>query len=244
MRNEKQSHRTWAGALAALLLLSGLAGADECVNPGGTGGCWSSIQAAINAASPGDTITVEAGFYNERLQITKSLTFVGAQEGVDPTPAGARTTSSAESIVDIAGLSLVNPNVAIEIPSGVTDVTMDGFTLVGSPISHWADECNVRAWNGDVGFANNIFDGYMGILYKGPGSLTATTNHFAVNKAAIICQPSGINALEVTGNVFALGSNPSTDTQALYMTGLQTGNVSYNVADGFTGRCVGGSNHQ
>src|SRR5438034_7527730 len=31
-----------------------------CVNPAGSGGCFSSIQAAVNAANPGDTINVAA----------------------------------------------------------------------------------------------------------------------------------------------------------------------------------------
>ena len=32
--------------------------ATLCVNQGGTGGCYSTISAAISAVSPGDTITI------------------------------------------------------------------------------------------------------------------------------------------------------------------------------------------
>jgi hypothetical protein len=80
--------------LALVAVLAGLAlglgsvptaqAATLCVNPGGTGGCYSSIQAAINAASSGDTIDVEAGTYVQggtQLLINKSIT-VRAKPGL------------------------------------------------------------------------------------------------------------------------------------------------------------------
>src|SRR6266404_5875185 len=75
-----------AVAIAAALVTLGAGAAQaatSCVNPGGTGGCYSSIQAAINAASPGDTITVAAGTYNESVTIDKTLNLLGAQAGID-----------------------------------------------------------------------------------------------------------------------------------------------------------------
>jgi len=72
-----------------------------------------SIQAAIDAASDGDTIEVQAGTYSPANTITidKSLTILGPQAGVDPRPSqgSTRTPGSAnEAIVDGSIHSLGN----------------------------------------------------------------------------------------------------------------------------------------
>jgi pectin methylesterase-like acyl-CoA thioesterase len=60
----------------------------------GTSAGYSTIQAAVNAATPGDTIRVCAGTYPEGpgpLTVNKTLTLLGAQNGVGITrdrPAG------------------------------------------------------------------------------------------------------------------------------------------------------------
>jgi hypothetical protein len=68
--------------LGAVALVPGVAGAapNFCVNPGGTGGCLSSIQAAVDASKPGTIITVEAGTYAETVVAANPtrLTIVGA----------------------------------------------------------------------------------------------------------------------------------------------------------------------
>ncbi|HEY0977552.1 MAG TPA: right-handed parallel beta-helix repeat-containing protein, partial [Flavobacteriales bacterium] len=73
---------------------------------------YCTIQAAVNAASPGQTIQIPGAVYNERVTIDKSLTLVGASEtGV---------------IVDGTGLGIGS---GITINSGVTNVSISGLTV-------------------------------------------------------------------------------------------------------------------
>ena len=88
---------TICAVVAFVLTLSGLARAGT-------------IQAAIDAASPGDTINVATGTYNEDVTVNKSLTLNGAQAGVD-----ARGRSTSES--EIVGV--------VKVTSAATNVVFD-----------------------------------------------------------------------------------------------------------------------
>lgn len=95
--------------------------------PPGTGcgplAAYTTIQAAINAASAGDTIRVCPGIYPEGpgpLTVNKPLTLLGAQAGVD-----ARTRSGPESVVsDPQGTSV-----------SASGVVLDGFTFQDSAVA-------------------------------------------------------------------------------------------------------------
>ena len=50
----------------------------RCVNPGGTDGCYASIQTAINASAYGDSIHVWAGTYLEHIILTDGVSIYGA----------------------------------------------------------------------------------------------------------------------------------------------------------------------
>jgi hypothetical protein len=80
-----------------------------------------SIQAAEIAAIPGDTIKVCPGTYTENVLVTKSLTFLGAQAGKDGRT--DRNNLAKESILN-------NPDGGFT-GVAVSDVTIDGFTILG-----------------------------------------------------------------------------------------------------------------
>jgi len=84
-----------------------------CVNPGGTGGCFTSINAAIAATFPGGLVRVAPGTYKEDVIIGKPLSLIGS---------GASVTT-----IDATGLSN-----AIYVDGlnnrGLRNVTVTGFT--------------------------------------------------------------------------------------------------------------------
>src|SRR6476661_8994857 len=98
-----------AAAVGVLALASPALATVRHVHPG------QSIQAAINAADPGDTIRVAAGVYHQNLTITtNNITLWGAGRGRDGTilrprrnPLDSPCTSRDGSIVSVNGICAV-----------------------------------------------------------------------------------------------------------------------------------------
>lgn len=107
--------------LVSRVALQPVYAAVRCVNPGGTGGCFATIGAAVAAAAAGDTINVAAGTYNEQVNLNKAdLILRGAQAGV---PACGRPDGVNETVITHA-------NGPLQITAD--KVTVDGFTLQGA----------------------------------------------------------------------------------------------------------------
>jgi hypothetical protein len=124
----------------SILGTGNLFAATLCVNPGGTGGCFSTISAAVAAASPNDTVKVAAGTYTEDVVIGKTLSLVGA--------------SRSTTIIDATGLS---NGVYIDglDNAGLSNVVVTGFTVENANFEGIlvTNASNVTVWGNIV--ANN-----------------------------------------------------------------------------------------
>lgn len=146
----------------------------ECPTAG-----FSTIQAAINAASPGATVSVCAGTYTEDVTVNKAgLTLVGA--GIDvSTIIGPHTTGGGDTVLISA------PN-----------VTVDGFTITRTgntdvPLGSWAANTqnqgvNVAASTG-VTIQNSKLTGNRNGIYVGQSSnnVTIRRNNITFNRTGV-----------------------------------------------------------
>jgi len=217
---------------------------DGCGNDGHTWGydAFTDIQSGIDAVE-GSIVNVAAGLYSQRLIINGTVDLRGAQYGVDPTQPGARTNPANESIIDMTGLGYVNPNMLISVAAGVSNVSIDGFTLDQNQVLNNADECVVRAWDDHITVSNNIVSGSIGVLYKGNDYLTVDQNRVTVNKNGVIVQPSPATNVTISDNTFALGSSPLGGESAIYLTSTNPASITGNTATGFiNGKGATGSN--
>src|SRR5450432_4169070 len=89
---------------------------------------YTTIQAAVNAASKGAIITVDAGTYAELVTVNKSLTIRGPQAGIDGR-SNTRAAANSEAIVNGAVISSKVKSTGFYIHAN--DVTIDGFTVTG-----------------------------------------------------------------------------------------------------------------
>jgi hypothetical protein len=142
---------------------------NTCMAPGPTTACMT-ITGAMGKAAPNDTIHVAIGLYNEQVQITKTLTLLGAQAGVD-----ARTRSGAESTID---------NACGPVQIMANSVVLDGFTVQGSTLS---DPCFIAGIWTNPGFSgtqgghqilNNIVQNNVsGIELDNTGAIPTLVQH-------------------------------------------------------------------
>lgn len=96
--------------------------AGLCVHPAGAGRCFTSIQAAVDAANDGDRITIRPGRYMEQVTINgKGLTLIGQGEAVVQAPSAMEDTLSPIAGVEGRPIILVT---GAEVT--IRDLTIDG----------------------------------------------------------------------------------------------------------------------
>lgn len=140
-----------------------------CVNPSG-GGCFLSIQAAIDAAAPGDVIDVAPGTYNEQVAINKTITLRGANAGIDArsrTGAGESIITHADGPVQILADDVVVDGFTIQGAS--TDPSLPPFSALGAGV--WTNP-SFSVTNGGHRIQNNIIqDNIIGLYLNNTSAI-------------------------------------------------------------------------
>lgn len=163
---------------------------------------FSTIQSAIDAASPGETIRVCRGVYREQLTISKSITLT-ADNGVFLAPAGMTANATGLTQSDQIAAAVVVKNAAF--------VAISGFRIYGS--NNDITECGPRL---------------IGVLFQDASGRFEhnAVRHFRLSPSLPGCQ-SG-NAIEVEtsagGNsIVTISDNSVDDYQKNGITANETG---------------------
>ena len=192
------------GTLAAGALgLSGLAGpasaADISVSGGGD-----ALQAAIDSASPGDTVTVTDSTTYDPITVDKRLSI---ETGASPTIEGDGGTGAAVNIaadgVTLDGFSVTNPDglLGVKVERGVDDATIVNNTVENVGPTGRLGVTGIIVGQGDhdgIGIVNNTvqnldqettedsgFPTVNGILFDADNSDPGTVTDTAVNNNVV-----------------------------------------------------------
>jgi len=219
-----------SAAAAATLVVD-----DNLACPGAT---LTTIQAAVIAATAGDTIQVCAGVYPEVVIVNKSLTLLGAQAGND---ARTRTIAAAtESIVGTAGGAFV---------FSANNITLDGFELTGQTAAFWGTALfSQNSTSGHTIVNNYVHDNVIGMYINTNGTnltlvehnLLKENNNAGSTSGTAFYSDQGLQNAIVTENTFLDNDNgafivsPFTGTtkDVTVSSNLSTGNGNFAVMVG------------
>jgi hypothetical protein len=193
---------------AGTLIAAGTAGASSHNTVCANGCAFTSIQAAINAASPGATITIGAGKYYENVVVSKSVTLQGSGNGTvlypavsAPNPSGCVGSLCAGASnmilvqadnVTITNLRLEgdNPNLTSGVVAGGADIDARNGIIVD--------------FNYAPGIFNNLTVSYVNVsdiylrgIYASSGG-TFNFNHDTVNN--VQADPSSVAMFNFGGS--------------------------------------------
>jgi hypothetical protein len=215
----------------------------RCVNNGGTGGCFSSIQAAVNASSPGDQVNVQPGTYDEDVNVNVAgLKLIGAGAGSTnirgPIGGPGSTVFVTANNVTVAGFTITrlgnnttdwnNPNLN-SVGISVQGQAVSGMLVRDNIITGNRTGIDINNSNGHT-VRNNVIDfNRTGLIYRNQTDNQTVVENFITNNWTV-----GVLFLDASG-----GTNSPVQT-ALHST-FSNNNISANWYAQIVDRQTGGS---
>jgi Right handed beta helix region len=216
---------------------------------------YSTIQAAVNAASPKDIILVGRGIYNETVTITTAnLSFFGARAGMDARV--GRANSAFESVVNSTG-----PSALAGFIVKATNVVIDGFTFQG--FTSMANGSGIDLKGGvnpasGAKILNNIlqnnsqalslnFEGFAPVsdvvikrnlfrnnsVVSGDGIFTSAAQNVIISDNIFRGDPTAAIGINNASNVTITGNTSARDGSFVIFTGTTNAEFSHNQGERF-----------
>jgi len=212
-----------AAVTASTVSLAGTAHAREAttfdVFPG------DSIQAAINAASPGDTIVVHPGVYHESLLIkTDNITLSGSGASTKGTVLKPPTSPTKRCMKGGSGICIFGSKTG----DSVSGVRVNGFLVQGFHVFGLVGAGAENTWVTHNAFVN---DGEYGASTFG-----STGTHFLYNTASGSGEAGFYLGDTAKGNFVVRGNESFGNTQGIFLRDSAYGNVLDNDVHG---NCLG-----